>query len=202
MKKFSLFLILLCAGTFVAAQAYDTGLGIRLGTEWGLTVQQRIAKRTTLEGILQHSNRRNETGITLLGEQHQPILIRNVNIYYGGGLHKGWVADNEEVGYEDPFGVTLIGGAEASLGRINVSWDLKPAINIVGGERAVYTETAVSVRYVIDKRKIFDNKKSKEKRKRQKEKAKAKRKKAKEKERNKKNGNDTGEDWKFWRDWF
>jgi hypothetical protein len=196
MKKISIFFILLFTGTFLAAQAYDTGIGIRLGTEWGLTVQQRIAKKTTLEGILQHNNKRDETGITLLAEQHYPILIRNVNIYVGGGLHKGWVAQNEEVGYKDPFGVTLIGGAEASLGRINVSWDFKPAINVVGGERTVYTETAISIRYVIDKRKIFGN--NKEKKKRQKERDKKKRQKAKDKKR----GNDSGDDWKFWKDWF
>jgi len=178
MKKIITTFSFLCTSVLLIAQSYDGALGIRLGTEWGLTYQQRVAKKVTVEGILQHNNKREETTITVMGEKHNPIIIRNVNIYYGGGLHKGWVAQNEEVGYEDPFGLTLIGGAEASLGRINVSWDFKPAINLVGGERTVYAETAVSIRYVIDKRGLFSDRKKRKKKKRK--------------------GND---DWKFWKNW-
>jgi len=180
MKKITLTFSFLCTTALLLAQSYDSALGIRLGTEWGLTFKQRMAKRATLEGILQHNNKREETTITVLAEKHNPIIIRNVNIYYGGGLHKGWVAQNDEVGYEDPFGLTFIGGAEASLGRINVSWDFKPAINLIGGERTVYAETAVSIRYVINKRELFNRKKKKRKR----------------KKKNKKN-----DDWKFWKNW-
>ncbi len=182
---------------FVIAQGYDTAFGLRLGTEWGLTVQQRIAKRATIEGIIQSSVWRNETTITLLGEQHFPILARNFNIYAGGGLHKGWAG--KEAAYNDPFGLTLIGGAELAIGRFNVSWDFKPSINIAGGEAPIYAHTGLSVRYVVNKRKIAIGKTDAEKNKsqRQKDRRKRKRQKAKQKRKNSKNIN-----WKFWEKWL
>ncbi|NJK83444.1 MAG: hypothetical protein HC912_06105 [Saprospiraceae bacterium] len=141
-----------------SGQGYDTAFGIRLGTEWGLTLQQRLAKRTTLEGIIQSSINRSETTITLLGEQHYPLLLRNVNVYGGAGLHKGWAGKAAD--YNDPFGLTLIGGAEIAIGKINLSWDFKPSINLVGGENPVYAHTGISVRYILDDRKLITLKKT------------------------------------------
>lgn len=180
----------------VDAQGYDTAFGLRLGTEWGVTVQQRVAKRITVEGIIQSGIRRDETTITGLVERHYPLGPRNINVYLGGGLHKGWVrtTGSDPAPYKDPFGITGVAGAEISIGRINASWDFKPAINVTGGEQAVYTQTAVSVRYIINKRKIFENKnknnsnnKDKDRAKRQKEREKAKKKKKK-----------GSINWRFW----
>lgn len=138
----------------VTAQSYNTAVGMRLGTDWGLTVQQRVAKKTTIELLLQSSLQREETLITLMGEQHFPILTRRLNIYYGGGLHKGWINESNDQAqpYKDPFGLTFIGGLEFSLGRLNISYDFKPAINISGGEDRFYTQTGISLRYIIIKR--------------------------------------------------
>lgn len=197
MKKLIVLALLFCLHHFAIAQAYDTAFGLRLGTEWGLTIKQRIAKRTTLEGIIQSSVWRNETTISLLGEQHFPILFRNLNIYGGGGLHKGWAGNNAE--YGDPFGLTLIGGAELALGRFNVSWDLKPSINVTGGESPVYAHTGLSVRYVIDKRQVTIGKTEAEKKKRQRQKDRRKRKRQKEKDKRK--GEQQGINWKFWENW-
>ncbi|MEM9990612.1 MAG: hypothetical protein AAF738_02545 [Bacteroidota bacterium] len=181
-------MLFLAGQTF--AQGYDSAVGIRLGTEMGLTYQQRIAKRITVEGILQTGLRQDETTLTLLGERHYPLGPRNINVYLGGGLHKGWVnvKEDEPAPYDNPFGITGIAGAEISIGRINLSYDFKPAVNIVGGEKALYTQTAVSARYIIDKRKIFNKKSDK-----QKERAKTKR----QKQRAKKRG-DKKINWKFW----
>ncbi|MBK7873400.1 MAG: hypothetical protein IPJ74_23415 [Saprospiraceae bacterium] len=120
----------------LSAQSYDTALGMRLGTDWGMTIKQRVAKKTTIEALLQSSLQREEVLVTLMGEQHFPVLSRRLNIYYGGGLHKGWIneSDADLVPYKDPFGVTFIGGIEMSLGRLNISYDFKPAINISGGQ--------------------------------------------------------------------
>jgi len=179
------------------AQGYDGAFGLRLGTEWGLTYQQRIAKHTTLEGIIQSSFRQNETTITLLGEQHYPILMRNLNVYLGGGLHKGWVTNKNESDYKDPFGLTLIGGAELALGKFNVSWDFKPSINVVGGDSPVYAHTGISLRYVIDKRPLINRETDPEKRERQKERTKRKR----QKERAKRKAKGESINWKFWEKW-
>ncbi|MFN7119185.1 MAG: hypothetical protein ACK4TA_20470 [Saprospiraceae bacterium] len=147
--------IAIVLGTFAAtAQSYNTAAGMRLGTDWGLTVQQRVAKKTTIEALLQSSLQREEVLLTVLGEQHFPILTRRFNIYYGGGFHKGWINESNDQAepYKDPFGLTFIGGLEFSIGRINLSYDFKPAINISGGERNFYTQTGLSLRYILIKR--------------------------------------------------
>lgn len=141
---------------------------MRLGTDWGLTIQQRVAKKTTIEGLFQSSLQREEVLLTLMGEQHFPILSRRLNIYYGGGLHKGWINENDanDVPYKDPFGLTFIGGIELSLGRLNLSYDFKPALNLNGGQEKFYTQTGISLRYVIVKRdwSLFGNNKKKNRR--------------------------------------
>jgi hypothetical protein len=154
MKQFLLSLLFISGAASIGAQSYNTAAGLRLGTDWGLTIQQRVAKKTTIEALLQSSLQREEVLATLMGEQHFPILTRRLNIYYGGGLHKGWIneSDDQNVAYKDPFGLTFIGGLEFSLGRINVSYDFKPAINLSGGEQKFYTQTGVSVRYILIKR--------------------------------------------------
>ncbi|MEL6276089.1 MAG: hypothetical protein AAFU03_13400, partial [Bacteroidota bacterium] len=51
-------------------------------------------------------------------------------------------------------------------GQLNLSYDFKPAINISGGNRTIYAQTAVSVRYIIARRNgIFDRQKERERRK-------------------------------------
>ncbi len=152
------------------AQRYGTAVGIRMGTDWGLTVQQRLSKRITFEGIAQSSLQREEVLLTGLIQKHNPILGRRLNLYLGGGLHKGWInepADQEGVlTPEDPFGVTLVGGVEFSLGRINIGYDFKPAINIRGGARTFYTQSGISVRYVLIKDKQWRKQQRKKKRER------------------------------------
>lgn len=166
------------------AQSYNTAAGMRLGTEWGLTVKQRIAKKTTLEGILQSSLQREEFTVTLLAEQHYPLISRRLNVYAGAGLHKGWhTSDLSEAPYEDPFGLSFVTGIEFTLGRLNLSYDFKPAVNVSGGEKGFYSQTGVSMRYVVNKRKWL----------------KGKGKNKKKKKKNKKNQKDSKFDWKIWK---
>lgn len=185
MKKLTLLLALISCFQFAFAQSYNTAGGIRLGSDWGLTVQQRVAKRTTIEGILQAGGKSDLTSLTLMGEQHMPVITKRLNIYFGGGLHKGWY-NNSDITFDDPFGLAFVGGAEFTLGRINLSWDLKPTVNLSGGEKSFYTQSGISVRYVMVKRKmeLFDKK------------AKSKRKKQRQKSKNKKDKKPFN--WKIW----
>jgi len=78
---------------FITAQSYDAAIGLRLGTEIGATAQIRlplIHKNFVAEGIVHKSLNRNEGSLTLLGKQHQNILSRRLNIFYGAGVHVGW----------------------------------------------------------------------------------------------------------------
>ena len=176
---------------FLPAQSYNTALGMRLGTDYGVTIKQRVAKTTSLEAIIQSSLQREEAQITLLGEQHFPLISRRFNVYAGGGLHKGWVTregTEDDPVYKDPFGLSLIAGIEFSLGRLNVSYDYKPAVNLIGGKHNIYSQTGVSLRYVVAKRPWLSDPKAKRKRQRE-----------RERRRRKKDGD--GFNWKFWENW-
>ncbi len=169
MKSFLCSLALLFMAGAGFSQSYFSAAGIRLGTDWGLTVQQRIARKTTIEGILQSSLFREEGMLTVMVEQHSPLISRRFNVYGGGGLHTGWRTVKPAGGAEDtdpkgPFGITLIGGAEMTIGRLNLSYDFKPAINITGGEQTFYTQSGISARYVIVKKPFWEqNKKGRNK---------------------------------------
>lgn len=155
------------------AQSYLTAGGLRLGTDWGLSVQQRIAKSATAEGIIQSSFQREEALVSVLVEQHYPLVFRGLNLYIGGGPHIGWnsqpsTADKPD-GVKNPLGITLVGGAELTIARLNISYDFKPAFNIRGGDNGVYVQTGVSLRYVFltnkDYKKLQKEKKKKERKK-------------------------------------
>jgi hypothetical protein len=157
MNKFFFALLLICfqfPSGFLNAQSWNTTGGLRLGTEWGLTVRQRLLDHTSVEGIVQKGFLSDDVMLSALAEQHFPLASRRFNIYLGGGIHKGWYTDDKkrEV-YKNPFGISAIVGLEYTIGRLNLSYDFKPAIHLVGGERAVDFHTGLSVRYVLWKRK-------------------------------------------------
>ena len=148
------------------AQSYNSALGMRFGTDWGLTYKHRIAKKITVEGQLQSSVNRDEAILSLMLEKHFNILTRHANIYWGGGVHKGWIDDvYEGVEVKDPMGITLIGGAELSIAKLNISYDIKPVLNVVGGEKDLYLQSGVSVRYILQKREKYPWEKKKNKKK-------------------------------------
>jgi len=162
LKKILLF-VLLFLNLSLFAQSYTTAAGMRLGTEWGLTVQQRILDRATIEGIFQSSLQREEVTITALFEHHNPLISRRLNFYAGGGLHKGWTT-NKISWYKNPFGFTLIAGLEFTIARLALSYDFKPAFNLSGGEKRFYLQTGVSLRYVFITQKAYKKRKREKRR--------------------------------------
>lgn len=165
----------------ITAQTYNFSGGIRLGTEIGFTLKYRILEKVTLEGIIQSPIRENAAFTTLLIEKHNSIITKGLNIYYGAGLQKGWVLD-EQANFEDPFGVAGILGAEFNFLRLNLSYDVKPAVNFIGGSSPVELQTGISIRYIFSKNRLFElDPKARAKRKKKRQKEKAKRKKLKQK---------------------
>ncbi len=156
-------ILFFCNDNIVQGQAYVSAGGLRLGTEWGLSYKHRIMERTTLEGILQSSFQDQTNKFSLLYNKHFPIITRGLNIYAGGGAHLGWREQMNEIDNTLHGGLSLIGGAEITIGRINVSWDIKPAFNLFGSGdyRFLDMNTAVSLRYVFIKKSSSSNKKSK-----------------------------------------
>ena len=154
----------------VNAQSYDAAVGLRLGTDFGATVQLRLPvvhKNFVLEGIIQQSLTKDQGYLTVLGKQHQNVLTRRLNLFYGAGAHVGWSDEprNEGEPARNPFGIDGIVGAEITFAKVNISYDFKPAINIRGGDGILDMHTGISVRYVIAKRNtIWDKKKERKNR--------------------------------------
>ncbi len=134
------------------AQKYTTAIGARFGSGVGLTLQQKLWNKTTVEGILQQSYKRDEVRFTALLEQHNKLLGKRLNFYLGAGPHVSWNS-NFETGTQQDWGVTGVAGLEFTLGRLNLSWDFQPAVSLSNDFGAFRPQTGVSLRYVMVKAK-------------------------------------------------
>ncbi len=169
-NKKILFIVLLAFLNINAfSQSYFTAGGVRLGTDWGITFQQRLLKHTTGEAIFQSSLFREELMLTALFEQHYPVISKRLNVYLGAGFHKGYLTNNNST-FQAPFGISAIGGIEFTIARFAISYDYKPAFNLSGGENTWYSQSGISVRYVFIKQNLFKKIKRKRKRKKRKNK--------------------------------
>jgi len=54
-------------------------------------------------------------------------------------------------GRANVFGISGIGGMEFKFGRTILSADIKPALNLSGGNSVLETQTGISLRYVFIK---------------------------------------------------
>lgn len=138
----------LCMDGMIHAQTYTTAAGIRLGNSIGFSVNQRVTKKWTVEGIVQNDFKET-TNFHLLARRHHSLLTRRANWYYGAGAHIG---SDTEVGTLAGFDGVL--GIEMTLLRFNVSLDVKPSWSS-GENNGMRLNGAASVRYVILQDKVF-----------------------------------------------
>lgn len=132
-----------------AAQKYITAAGLRLGSgSYGLTVQQLVGRRITLEGIAGLGER--EYSGTALAEYHFGILGPSLNYYVGAGGHLGHNKDTG--GFSGLDGLVGIEYKVAFLPLV-LSFDFKPSLEFNSDDYARFP-TAFSIRYVLIKRKI------------------------------------------------
>ena len=136
--------------TDLDAQKYITAGGARLGEDIGISIQQRIAKHLTIEGVLNSSYRNDDLGLKLMLEQHYPLITRRFNVYYGAGVHWNYIGDSARI---YPSGISLIGGIEFTSDRFNVSWDFLPSFSFWYGKEPFNPSTALTLRYVFIKEK-------------------------------------------------
>ena len=150
----NIIVIILFLSCFVAnAQNYNTAIGIRFGSEIGLTVQQVIGKHQTLEGIISTGVRDRDAKLALLWEDHYPILSRRFNLYYGVGINYNLPGEQNASFVRQP-GVTGLLGAEMSFGRYVFSIDTRPILNFRAGSSQCILENmaAFSVKYILVER--------------------------------------------------
>ncbi|GAA4002741.1 hypothetical protein GCM10022408_12750 [Hymenobacter fastidiosus] len=163
---FSLFVgVSLLSAPAVRAQKYRTAAGLRLGKDnYGLTIQQKVFDKTTLEGIALVSPR--EISGTVLVERHFGILGPSLNYYFGAGGHIGNHKDDGAFG-----GFDGLAGLEykTAFFPFVLSFDVKPSVEINSADWARFP-AAFSVRYVLIREKktglfngIFGNDKDKDK---------------------------------------
>jgi len=154
MKQILIFIFACCSALTLLAQGYNTIGGIRFGTDWGVTAKHRFKDKLTVEGIFQSSTKREEVLISALVAKHNPLITKRFNFYTGAGLHVGFNSEVERT-YKNPFGVSAIAGVEFKLAKLILSWDFKPAINLIGGQKKVYAQSGISLRYVFVKKPLF-----------------------------------------------
>lgn len=152
----SAFVVILLTQTAAQAQSYKTAAGIRVDKGLQLTVQQYLTNNWTAEGILHTSIGSEDLGLTLLAEKHRKIIFRNTNLYYGAGAHYYWINDpsrTETTAQNNVYGLSLIGGGEVSLGRINLAIDWKPELHLSESTKAFdWNGASISMRYIFAKR--------------------------------------------------
>ena len=131
-----------------AAQKYRTAAGFRgSGGHYGLTVQQLVIPKTTVEGLAMFAPR--ERSATLLAERHFSILGPSLNYYFGVGAHYGRHRDDG-----DFWGFDGVVGAEYKIAFLPVvlSFDFKPTVEYGSADWNRFP-TAFSVRYIFLKNK-------------------------------------------------
>ena len=115
MKIRILFVACLLFALGAQAQKYTTAVGGRLGGGLGLTVQQKLWKKTTLEAIVNQRLKQDEVVMTFLLERHHNLIGKGFNMYLGAGPHIGW-GPNETNGEGEtlsrPIGLTGVAGVE------------------------------------------------------------------------------------------
>jgi hypothetical protein len=153
-RTFITLVVTLLTVTYLNAQEYKTGIGIRAGFSSGLTVKHFTSHKAAVEGLL--STRWQGFVVTGLYEVHnQAFDVRHLNWYYGGGAHLGFYNGSYAYWGESGTSYTVIGidgilGIEYSFDEIpiNIGIDWKPALNLVGYS-GIWSEGALSVRYVF-----------------------------------------------------
>jgi len=155
MKKLVLILAFaVCFTAFISAQDYRTGIGLRAGPYYGLTVKHFTGTKTAFEGLL---TRWGGFDITILYEFHNRLFdVNRLNWDFGLGGHIGFW-DGIDLKYKTPgtnytiIGIDGIVGLEYNLSEIpiNISLDWKPAFNIIGTSEFWPLGGAFSIRYVF-----------------------------------------------------
>jgi hypothetical protein len=148
MKKYSLVFLFLLVSLAAPAQKYRTAAGVRFGGDvFGLSVQQKILEKSTLEGIFAVGSR--DASGTVLFEQHFPFLGKAFNYYLGAGAHLGQLKDHGTF-----FGGDVILGTELKLPLfpLVLSFDIKPAVH-VNHEDWFDFASGFTLRYILVKEK-------------------------------------------------
>lgn len=155
MKNFVAILLIAFLTQTSFSQSYNTAGGARLGDDFGVTLKQRIGKRTTLEGIYMGGLISNDYNAGVLVEQHFPLISKRFNFYLGAGIGSRWNhIENTDKEFIQHYSVPMTFGLEFTIGRLNLSADVMPHfIMDKTVDKRFVSGSAFSLRYVFVKRK-------------------------------------------------
>lgn len=153
-KKFFLgALIALLSLNFAVAQDYRTGIGLRLGPYYGLTVKHNLNQVNAVEGILSASF--NEFFLVGTYQWHHDRVfdLQPMRFYYGIGPHIGsWGGGRYGVAHSGfLLGASGIVGLEYNFLDIplNIALDWIPQFDIIERFGPRFHSIGLSVRYLI-----------------------------------------------------
>lgn len=181
-RFFAILIILFSVFEVSHTQAYITALGTRIGDDFGISLQQKVSKRSTIEAIYQGGLISQDYGVNVLMEQHFPLLFKNFNFYIGAGLGSRWnhIEDTKDE-FNQSFVIPMTFGLELTVGKLNLSADFMPVYQLDKSTSDRFVRgSAFSLRYIL-----YKNNKKRKKAKKKKKKAKEKKKKRKEKQKKK-----------------
>ncbi len=142
MKKvmfFSLFIAAIGFTTTVSAQAYKTGIGVRLSSSQAMvnnsiTLKHFLNERAAIEALFSFGD---PLALGALYEIHKPFSTEGLQWFYGGGGYLGFVKSWNPNKQKNETDVNV--GAQGVLGLdykfvnlpLNISLDWKPELNLV-----------------------------------------------------------------------
>jgi hypothetical protein len=155
MKKIAMTLTLVFFFAALAnAQDYKTGIGLRGGYYYGLTVKHFIGTKSALEGLVTTHSGFDVTGLYEI--HNRAFDVDRLNWYYGLGAHVGfWEGAHLNSGVLGTnytiIGIDGILGIEYNIREapLNISLDWKPAFNIIGYSEFWPLGGAFSIRYIF-----------------------------------------------------
>lgn len=147
-NSFHALLIIILFNCSALSQRYDSALGLRVGNKSGITYQQRVSNRYTIETkLLTDLNEYTELAIS--GEYHGRVLWqKRLNWYAGGGFHMG---NNKKDGFT--LGPHILLGAEMTVDRYNFSVDYLFMNYMLESSDPYQHYFGLSLRYILKKRK-------------------------------------------------
>ena len=150
-------LFLFCLISISNAQDYKTGIGLRAGLDYGLTIKHFTSEKSALEFLL--ANRWRGFAVTGLYEFHNQIAdAERLKWFIGFGAHLGfWNGDYTNAYWGTSGNKYTVVGLDGILGLeysfkevpINIGLDWKPAFNFVGYSGLWPDEGALSIRYIF-----------------------------------------------------
>jgi len=134
----------------VNAQDYKTGIGLRGGTAWGLTLKHFVSEKSAFEGFLYaYSHGFNVTGLYEI--HYNAFDVDNLNWYFGFGAHVGNYNDPDTDLSDFVLGADGVLGIEYSFTEapINIGVDWNPYVNVLGNNGFFAGSGAISIRYIF-----------------------------------------------------